>query len=92
MPKTISGALASHLALEVTSLASIWRIVREDNTTLFFTDHDKDIVFEGDTYIAAIGYNRTTIESRVGLSVDNLDVEGFLDSTALAEGDSQRPE
>lgn len=87
MPKTISGALATHLGLEVTSLATIWKVTREDTTAFFFTDHDKNIVFSGDTYLAAVGYNRTSIESRVGLAVDNLDVSGFLDSSAITETD-----
>jgi len=87
MPKTISGPLATHLASEVTTIATIWRIIREDATEFYFTDHDKNIVFEGNTYLAAVGYNRTAVESRVGLAVDNLDVEGFLESTALTEGE-----
>jgi hypothetical protein len=85
MPKTLSGGLASHLGQEVTTLATLWRLTRTDGEEFFFTDHDEDIVFEGNTYEAAVGYNRTAVANQVGLAVDNLDVQGFLDSTALTD-------
>ena len=87
MPKTITSALATHLGLEETTLATIWRLTRTDGVEFFFTDHDVSIPFEGNTYEAAVGYNRTAVANQVGLSVDNLDVEGFLDSTALTDYD-----
>lgn len=87
MPKTISSALDTHLSQEVTTLSTLWRITRSDAQKFFFTDHDVDIPFEGNTYEAAVGYNRTSVENRVGLAVDNLDVSGFLDSSALTEND-----
>jgi hypothetical protein len=85
MAKTISGALGTHLASEVTSIATLWRVTRVDGVEFFFTDHDADIIFEGNTYEAAVGYNRTSVSNKVGLSVDNLDVSGFLDSSALTD-------
>lgn len=87
MPKTISGPLATHLAEEVTTLTTLWRITRIDKKAFFFTDHDVDVSFEGNLYEAALGYDRTAIANQVGLSVDNLDVSGFLDSSALTDGD-----
>ncbi len=87
MPKSISGSLASHLLQETTSLATLWRVIRTDTREFFFTDHDVDITFEGNVYVAAIGYNRTAVANQVGLSVDNLDVSGFLDSSALTDGE-----
>ncbi len=87
MTKTVPGPLATHLALETTSLASLWEITRKDGTKLFLTDHDSDITFSGDLYESSIGYDRTGISNRVGLNVDNLDVTGFLDSSALTEAE-----
>jgi hypothetical protein len=87
MPKTITAGLETHIAQEVTTLASLWHVIRADGQEFFFTDHDADIVFEGDTYEASVGYNRTAVANQVGLSVDNLDVSGFLDSSALTDSD-----
>ncbi len=87
MPKTVPGALATHLGLETTSLATLWEITRTDGVQLFSTDHDEDITFEGDLYEASISYDTTAISNTVGLSVDNLDVAGFLDSSAITEAE-----
>ena len=41
--KPISSSLAAHLAGEVTTLATCWKLMLRDNTVLGFTDHDKNI-------------------------------------------------
>ncbi len=84
--KLILAGFQTHLDGEVTSLAHLWTVTRVDGTVFHFTDHDKDVEF-GDTFVAAVGYNRTTIDSKSGLNVDNLEANGFLDSSALTEAD-----
>lgn len=85
--KTITPALRAHLDGRVTTLATIWRIIRTDGKSFFFTDHDETIVYLGDTYSAKTGYNRTSMSNNVGLSVDELDVEGVFDSADITEVD-----
>ncbi len=85
--KSISPALSAHLDGEVTTLASCWKVVRRDGQQFFFTDHDQDIVFEGDTYEAESSYDRTAIANGSDMSVDNLDVSGILDSDKISEED-----
>lgn len=46
--KSVSAALDAHLQEEVTTLATCWRIIRTDGAAFFFTDHDRDLEFEGD--------------------------------------------
>ncbi|MFN7177772.1 MAG: DUF2163 domain-containing protein, partial [Thermaurantiacus sp.] len=83
--KSTSTALATHLAGPVTTLATCWRITRVDGREFFFTDHDRDLVFDGDVYKASSGYSRTAIANDASLSVDNLDVEGVFDDEAITE-------
>ena len=83
--KSTSTALATHLAGPVTTLATCWRITRVDGREFFFTDHDRDLVFDGDRYKAGSGYSRTAIANDASLSVDNLDVEGVFDDEAITE-------
>lgn len=58
-----------------------------------FTDHDLDIIYDdgsGDgpiTYIARTGATWSAIESKPDMSVDNLDIDSFLESDAITEGD-----
>lgn len=87
MSKTISTQMSQHLGLEVTSLATCWRITRQDGVQFFFTDHDSNISFGGDTYLAQEGYERTAIQNDSELSVDNLNVIGLLASGSITEQD-----
>ncbi len=85
--KSASSALQAHLAGETTTLATCWRIIRTDGRTFFFTDHDRDLEFEGDVYRAKSGYSRTAISNDASMAVDNLDVEGVFDSAEITETD-----
>src|ERR687892_225160 len=78
MPKIVTPAMRAHLDEETTRLAAIWRITRKDGQQFFFTDHDRDIVFGGDTYRADAGFERTAIRSDAGFAVDNLDLVGVF--------------
>ena len=85
--KPISTDLATHIAGEVTTLATCWKVTRRDASIAGFTDHDVDVIVDGVTYRAASGFTPTAIESTADLSVDNLDVEGMLSSDAIGEED-----
>lgn len=85
--KTISSALSEHLKGPTTSLATLWRITRVDGEEFFFTDHDVDITFESNTYLSSAGYVRSAVDNKLGLSVDNLETTGFLDSDSLSESE-----
>lgn len=85
--KTVTGALETHLAGEATTLATCWQITRRDGVVMRFTDHDADLVLDGATYLSAVGYEATAIESTSGMSVDNLDADVLLDSAGITEAD-----
>ena len=85
MPKIITPAMRAHLDEDTTRLAAIWRITRKDGAQFFFTDHDRDIVFGGDTYRADAGFERTAIRSDAGFAVDNLDLVGVFAEGGIVE-------
>lgn len=85
--KTISPELTTHLTQEVTTLATCWKVTRTDAMVMGFTDHDTDLVFESIPYLASTGFNPTAIANFANLGVDNLDVEGMLSSSGIAEED-----
>jgi hypothetical protein len=85
MPKILTAAMRAHLDAETTRLAVIWRITRKDGAQFFFTDHDRDIVFGGDTYRADAGFARTAIRSDAGFAVDNLDLVGVFAEGGIVE-------
>lgn len=83
--KTVTPQLAAHLAGPVTTLATCWVITRRDGRVFRFTDHDQDLVFDGETYAARFGYARSALTSDAQLSVDNLDIDGIFDDAAISE-------
>lgn len=85
--KNISSELKIHLAGEVTTLATIWRIERRDGRVFGFTDHDQTIIFEGEEYEASSGYTAGAISSTSSLSVDNLELEGMISSEVIDDSD-----
>lgn len=91
--KVVSSPFAAHLALPVTTLATLWKVKRRDSTIIGFTDHDLDIKYNaGDvdglvTYVASTGFTPTAIETGSDLAVDNLEVTSFLEVGAITDVD-----
>src|SRR5580658_5724654 len=87
MPKNPSSELLAHLQGPVTTVCTCWQIAREDGVTFYFTDHDQNIVFESNTYVASVGYTRSAISTNSDLSVDNLEVTGMFDDSSITNED-----
>ena len=85
--RQLDSAFQAHLDSGVTTLAWCWRITRHDSAQLGFTDHDRDIVFDGTTFEASTGLTATDMHSEVGLAVPNLEVSGALRSDRLNAND-----
>ena len=83
--KSLSPAFQAHLDSGTTTLCWCWRVTRRTGEKLGFTDHDRDLVFDGTTFEAATGFTASDIRSSVGLSVDDLEVESALVSSRLSE-------
>ncbi|MEQ1578431.1 MAG: DUF2163 domain-containing protein [Hyphomicrobium sp.] len=85
--KTLPPGLQAHLHLGATTLCWCWRLTRRDGTMLGFTDHDRDLVFDGTTFEAAAGFTASEIKDSIGLNVDNLEVTAAVTSQRLADAD-----
>jgi uncharacterized phage protein (TIGR02218 family) len=71
----------------LTTLATCWLLTRKDGVVFAFTDHDQDLVIGGITYHSALSYSRTAIRTQSDLAVDNLEVQGVLDSSEITDSD-----
>lgn len=85
--RALSPALADHIASDVTTLATCWRLIRRDGVMLGFTTHDQDLMVNGQRFRAATGFAPTAIASSNALNVDNLEVDGALSSEAITSAD-----
>ncbi|MEM1428781.1 MAG: DUF2163 domain-containing protein [Pseudomonadota bacterium] len=80
-------ALFGHLAEGATTVCRAWGMERADGERLGFTDHDRDLSFEGWTFRAGTGLTAGMLTQTTGLSVDNIEAEGALTDEAITESD-----
>ena len=85
MPLNISTELKDHKAQTTTTLATCIEILLVDGSTKTyrFTDHDKPILYLGNTYTPTSGYIPSAADTKIDLSVDNLSIIGIIDDDAL---------
>jgi len=84
---SIGSELLSHLASGVTTLCHAWALERADGYVLGFTDHDRDLAFDGMTFRADSGLTALALQQGTGLSVDNTEALGALSDKAISEAD-----
>ncbi|TVP72327.1 MAG: DUF2163 domain-containing protein [Rhodobacteraceae bacterium] len=80
-------SLAQHLSTGATTIARAWALMRRDGLTLGFTDHDRDLNFDGITFRAEAGLTARALEQVTGLAVDNSEAVGALRDAGLREAD-----
>jgi len=85
--RVISPQLEAHFGSGLTTLATCWRLTRQDTTELGFTDHDRALVIDSLEYDSIAGFTPTTVESKSNMSVDNLDLEGQTFPSKITESD-----
>lgn len=83
--KILPQGLQDHLESGVTTLCQCWRVRLVSGETLGFTDHDQPLAFDGTVFEAQAGFTGSEIESSLGLSVDNLEAAGAMQSGRLDE-------
>jgi uncharacterized phage protein (TIGR02218 family) len=88
--RPIQAALAAHLDGAVTTLARSWRLTRRDGVVMGFTDHDRDLVFDGVTHRARAGLDASEAKAELGFAVASIDVAGALSHDSITEADIQR--
>lgn len=82
-----SDDLKTHLKTGATTVCRAWSITRRDGVVLGFTDHDRDLEFDGKLFRSNWGFAARAVEQTTGLSVDNTEVVGVLSDPAIREED-----
>ncbi|MDQ0454277.1 DUF2163 domain-containing protein [Rhizobium paknamense] len=85
--RKLSAAFAAHIAGEATTLCTAWRVTRTDGVVLGFTDHDRDLSFDGTVFAAASGFSASDGEAVADLSAAASEVAGAFSSAAITEAD-----
>ena len=82
-----SVELKAHLASGSTTVARAFAVTRGDGLVMGFTDHDRDLAFEGINFRADTGLTAKALQMGTGLAVDNSEAIGALRSDAITEED-----
>ncbi|WP_018184143.1 DUF2163 domain-containing protein [Kaistia granuli] len=85
--KAIPPALAAHLSGDASTTCHAWRLTRKDGVVLGFTDHDRDLVFDGVTFEAATGLAASEASAETGMVTGGMEVAGALTSDRLSEAE-----
>ncbi|QDY99056.1 DUF2163 domain-containing protein [Nitratireductor mangrovi] len=88
--KTLPAGLAAMLATGVTTRCNCWRIERADGQVFGFTDHDRQLSFDGVDYEPATALSASETAASLGLAVDTLEAAGALSSDAINEDELAR--
>ncbi len=85
--KSVPGALLAIYQSDASQLARCVEITRTDAEVFRFTDHDRDLAVDGQTYTTAPGFDGSALTNRAGLQVDNVEARSILDAAAITEDD-----
>ncbi|PLL13154.1 hypothetical protein C0V75_06995 [Tabrizicola sp. TH137] len=80
-------ALAAHLGEGVATTCLCWAVTRRDGVEMGFTDHDRDLDFEGFAFRAGTGMTARALSQVAGLAVDNSEAVGALSDAGISEAD-----
>lgn len=84
---TLSAAMQAKLDDAVTTFCQCWRLTRNDGAVLGFTDHDRDLTFNGVTFRADTGLSASQLETNLGLAAGTTEASGALSGNGLTESD-----
>lgn len=79
--------LDAHLATGCTTVCRVWALSRKDGVGFGFTDHDRDLAFDGQVFRAATGMTARALSQTTGMAVDNSEALGVLSSDGVSEED-----
>ena len=88
--RTLSPELAAHVAGETTTLCRCWSLTRRDGLVLGFTDHDRDLSFDGVLFRANAGLEAAESSSELGFATGGGEVLGALAASGLNEAELSR--
>ncbi len=82
-------SLAEHMMTGTTTVCRCWAVRRRDGLILGFTDHDREVAFDGMTFRADTGMDARALQQSTGLAVDNSEALGALSDDAIRAADLQ---
>jgi uncharacterized phage protein (TIGR02218 family) len=85
--KQTTFEMQQHLQRGATELATCWRITRNDGSLWGYTSHDVSLNVAGLVYNPQSGFSTSAVETKEGLSVDNLELDALVLSVEFNEAE-----
>jgi uncharacterized phage protein (TIGR02218 family) len=85
--KTTTPIMLAHQQQPTTELATCWRITRNDDTVWGYTSHNAALTIGSVTYDPQSGFTPSAVETKEGLSVDNLELDALVLSVEFTESE-----
>ncbi len=85
--RQVSPAMKQYLQERVLHLVYCWKITLFDGTILGFTNHQKNISFEGVVYRSEEAVSKTAITFSERLAPDNIDISGMIKEVQILESE-----
>jgi hypothetical protein len=82
--RNITAAFKAHLQGGVTTVCTCITITRRDKASFGMTDHDEKVTVDGRDYVPFNSFARSSISSTSSLEVDQMEINGILNSDAFA--------
>jgi uncharacterized phage protein (TIGR02218 family) len=81
----LSSDFRDRLDAGATTLCACWRVIRRDGSVQGFTDHDRDLTFDGVTYAVTSGLEGTGFDAELGFAVGGAEISGALSAASIEE-------
>lgn len=85
--RQISDDFRARLDAGATTLCACWRVIRRDGSVQGFTDHDRDITFDGTLFSVMSGLEGTGFDAELGFAIGGAEVSGALSAASIQEAD-----
>jgi len=82
-----TGSVLGLLAKKTHRLATLWQIDRVDGVIIRVTDHNSPIIFEGNTFGSAGGFDASARRKQAGMRLQSMDIRGVLLSSKITQDD-----
>jgi uncharacterized phage protein (TIGR02218 family) len=83
----LSPSMQAKLDQRATTFCHCWRLSRGDAAVMGFTDHDRDLIFNGVAFRANTGLSASQLEANVGFAPGSGEAAGALSDDSLTETD-----
>lgn len=88
--RDIPSGLAAHIEAGATTLCHCWSLTRRDGLVLGFTDHDRELFFDGVDFAATTGLEAAENAAELGFAIGGGEVAGAFAALGLNEADLAR--